>query len=68
MIVRELLFWIFLALAVASLVAAKFLWAFTLWYEWIALGVAAVCLVALKLLARAEPKHTKQVSSDPGNG
>jgi hypothetical protein len=34
------------ALGVVALFAAKFLWGFTLWYEWIALGVAFVLLYA----------------------
>jgi hypothetical protein len=50
----------------ASLVAAKFLWATTLWYEWIALAVAGVCGLALGLLQATDQKA--QTTRPKGEG
>ena len=35
-----------------AMIAAKILWAVTLWYEWIAIAVFCVCALLLKLLAK----------------
>lgn len=50
MTARQLLILALAIVAIASFVAAKFLWAFTAWYEWIALAIGGACMLALKLL------------------
>jgi hypothetical protein len=42
---------------IAALVAAKVLWATTLWFEWIALAVCGVSFLGLKLLLDNKPKE-----------
>lgn len=53
-----------LGLAVVALVLAKFLWAFTLWYEWIALGSA----IALLFLANAIGGWSKRTGEEQSEG
>ncbi|XHS78573.1 hypothetical protein ACFJGW_00975 [Burkholderiaceae bacterium UC74_6] len=50
---------------IAALVAAKVLWAMTLWYEWIALAVCGVSFLGLKLLL---DKKSKEGVSSPSVG
>ena len=50
MTARSLLIFALSVVALASLLAFKFLWALTAWYEWMALGVFGACLIALRFL------------------
>jgi len=51
----------------ASLVAAKILWAVTLWYEWIALAVCGACILAMTLLSNGSKSKDGGPSSSIGS-
>lgn len=53
---------------ILALVAARILWAFTLWYEWIALAVCGACLLAMSLLSTDKPRADSPLPPNDSNG
>jgi hypothetical protein len=62
---RKMLTKILAALTLGALVATKILWAVTAWYEWGALAVCAVCVLALKLVPEVKSGQDEPSKDDP---
>jgi len=53
-------------LGMLALIAAKFLWAFTAWYEWIALGIAFLFLAGAGAVINRHAITVGKQSDDEG--